>query len=31
MIDLSTHMEGELCDNCREIIEREIGNNLILS
>lgn len=25
---LNTHMEGVLCDNCREIIEREIGNNL---
>jgi NTP pyrophosphatase (non-canonical NTP hydrolase) len=23
-----THLEGELCDNCREIIEGEIGNNL---
>ncbi len=25
---LHTHLDGELCDNCREIIEREIGNNL---
>lgn len=25
---LNTHMEGKVCDNCREIIEREIGNNL---
>lgn len=25
---LNTHIEGELCENCREIIEREIGNNL---
>ncbi|WP_294405871.1 DUF1573 domain-containing protein [uncultured Clostridium sp.] len=25
---LSTHVDGELCDKCREIIEREIGNNL---
>lgn len=25
---LNTHVEGDLCDNCREIIEREIGNNL---
>lgn len=25
---LSSHLNGELCDNCREIIEREIGNNL---
>lgn len=25
---LNTHLEGELCDKCREIIEREIGNNL---
>lgn len=22
------HIEGELCDNCREVIEREMGNNL---
>lgn len=26
--NLQTHIEGELCDNCREIIEREMGNNL---
>ncbi len=25
---LHTHLNGELCENCREIIEREIGNNL---
>ena len=25
---LGTHINGELCDKCHEIIEREIGNNL---
>ncbi|MDS0526824.1 DUF1573 domain-containing protein [Clostridium sp. SHJSY1] len=25
---LNTHVEGKLCDNCREVIEREMGNNL---
>lgn len=25
---LKTHIDGNLCDNCREVIEREIGNNL---
>lgn len=25
---LHTHVNGSLCDNCREIIEREVGNNL---
>lgn len=25
---LKTHLNGELCDNCREVIEREMGNNL---
>ena len=25
---LSNHIEGKLCDNCLEIIESEIGNNL---
>ena len=25
---LSTHINGELCDTCREVIEREIGNNI---
>lgn len=25
---LKTHLEGNLCDNCREVLEREIGNNL---
>jgi hypothetical protein len=23
-----THLSGKLCDNCREVIEREMGNNL---
>ncbi|MGL5870295.1 DUF1573 domain-containing protein [Clostridium chrysemydis] len=25
---LSNHLKGELCDNCREVIEQEMGNNL---
>ena len=25
---VKTHLDGCLCDNCREVIEREIGNNL---
>lgn len=25
---LNSHINGNLCDNCREVIEREIGNNL---
>lgn len=25
---LKTHLNGSLCDNCREVIEREVGNNL---
>lgn len=25
---LNTHLDGELCENCREVLEREIGNNL---
>lgn len=25
---LKTHLKGDLCSNCREIVEREIGNNL---
>lgn len=25
---LQTHMKGSLCDNCRDVIEGEIGNNL---
>lgn len=25
---LDTHLNGKLCDNCHEIIQREIGNNL---
>ena len=24
---LKSHVKGKLCDNCREVIEREIGNN----
>lgn len=24
----NTHVEGKLCDSCREIIEMELGNNL---
>ena len=24
----NNHLEGELCENCREVIEREIGNHL---
>ncbi|MCY6371586.1 DUF1573 domain-containing protein [Clostridium ganghwense] len=24
----NTHLEGNLCENCREVLEREIGNNL---
>ncbi|KGM95255.1 hypothetical protein Z968_09570 [Clostridium novyi A str. 4552] len=27
-LNIDTHLHGELCDKCREIIEREIGNNL---
>lgn len=23
-----THMKGEVCDNCRDVLEREIGNHL---
>lgn len=23
-----THMKGSVCDNCREVLEREIGNHL---
>jgi hypothetical protein len=26
--NLNTHLTGAICDNCREVIEREIGNNL---
>ncbi len=26
--NLSSHIEGTLCNSCREIIEREMGNNL---
>ncbi|MEZ0535689.1 DUF1573 domain-containing protein [Caldicellulosiruptoraceae bacterium PP1] len=25
---LKTHVEGHLCDNCRDIIEKEIGSSL---
>lgn len=25
---LDTHLQGKICDNCRDVIEREIGNNL---
>ena len=25
---LSAHIEGKLCDNCREVIENELGNNI---
>lgn len=25
---LNSHINGELCDKCREVIEREMGNNL---
>lgn len=25
---LKTHIEGKLCDNCRDLIEKEIGRNL---
>ena len=24
----ASHIEGSLCDNCREVIEKELGNNL---
>ena len=25
---LDTHMQGNLCENCREVLERELGNNI---
>jgi len=25
---MKTHIEGELCENCRDIIEKDIGRNL---
>lgn len=25
---LNTHLEGHICDNCRDVLEREVGNNL---
>lgn len=27
-IQLKSHLDGELCSNCKEIIDREIGNNI---
>ncbi len=27
-IPLSSHLEGCVCDNCRKVIERELGNHL---
>lgn len=26
--ELATHLNGSLCPNCKEIIDREIGNNI---
>lgn len=25
---MDTHLKGHLCDNCRDIIEKEMGNNI---
>ena len=25
---MDTHLKGHICDNCRDVIEKEIGNNL---
>lgn len=25
---LDTHLKGSICDNCRDVIEKELGNNL---
>ena len=25
---MNTHVEGELCENCKDVIEKEIGNTL---
>lgn len=25
---MNNHIQGELCDNCREVLEKEMGNNL---
>jgi len=25
---MKTHLEGKICDGCREVIERELGNNI---
>jgi len=25
---MSSHLKGELCENCKDIIEKEIGNNI---
>lgn len=27
-INLSSHIDGNLCDNCRNVVEQEIGNHL---
>ena len=27
-LNFKSHLSGNICDNCREIIEREIGNDL---
>lgn len=26
--EMKNHIDGELCDNCRHILEQEIGNNI---
>ena len=26
--NMKTHLEGKLCDNCRDLIEKDIGRNL---
>lgn len=25
---LNSHIKGELCDNCRDVLEKELGNNI---
>jgi hypothetical protein len=25
---MTSHVKGELCDNCRDVLEKELGNNL---
>jgi len=25
---MDSHVKGELCDNCREVLEKELGNNI---